>query len=139
MIGKCANYPSDKREKMTQTEIKREHDFLVRLFAPHKVNRPWLEEQAVKVEDALLGRFPDVPEPAVTANFEENGFELDLIVQARSMAEAYDKLGKVLEVVEGAAGIKLGNDGVDEIRSDYASAPDDGADHDFAGLAPTPG
>ncbi len=54
------------------------------------------------------------------------------------MAEAYDKLGKVLEVVEETAGIRLGGDGADEVRSDYASASDDDSDHDFAGLAPTP-
>jgi hypothetical protein len=122
---------------MTQTDNKRDHDFVVRLFAPHKVNEPWLENQAVKIEDALTGRFPEVPEPSVTANFEENGFELDLIIQAESLAEAYDKLGRVLEIVEETAGIQLG-DGAEEVRSDYASAPDDDSDHDFMGLEPTP-
>lgn len=122
---------------MTQMDNKREHDFVVRLFAPHKVNEPWLENQAAKIEDALTGRFAEVLEPAVTANFAENGFELDLIVQAQNMAEAYDLLGQVLAVVEEAAGIRLG-DSADEVRSDYASAPDDDGEHDFAGLTPTP-
>jgi hypothetical protein len=120
---------------MTQTENKQQ-DLVVRLFATQKVNAPWLENQAIKIEDALNGRFPDVPEPSVTANFAENGFELDLIIEADTMADAYNRLGEILKVVEETAGIELGGD--DEVRSDYASASSDDDDHDFSNLSPAP-
>lgn len=123
---------------MTQTDNKRAHDFVVRLFAHHKVNQPWLENQAIKIEEALADRFAEVPAPSVTANFEENGFELDLVIEAGNMAEAYDLLGQVLRLVEETAGIEFGRTGADEVRSDYASPRDNDSDHDFTGLAPTP-
>lgn len=115
-------------------DSKIERDFVVLLATPHKVNEPWLENQAIKIEEALLD-CPEVSGPSVTASFAENGFELDLTVEASSMAEAYDKLGRALRVVEETAGIMLGAESADEIRSGYESLelPDS---HDTAALAP---
>lgn len=115
-------------------ESKIERDFVVLLATPHKVNEPWLENQVIKIEEALIERCPEMPGPSVTANFEENGFELDLTVEASSMAEAYDKLGQALRVVEETAGIMLGAESADEIRSGYESA--ELSDHDTATLTP---
>lgn len=98
-----------------------ERDFVVLLCTQHKVNEPWLEDQAVKIEEALAERCPEIAGPSVTANFAENGFELDLTVQAHSMAEAYDRLGQALRVVEETAGIMLGAARADEVRAAYES------------------
>jgi hypothetical protein len=109
-----------------------ERDFFVLLCTPHKVNEPWLEDQAVKIENALAEQCPDVSGPSVTANFAENGFELDLTVEANSVAETYDKLGKALRVVEETAGITLNSPRADEIRSGYKSTED--ANHEASAL-----
>lgn len=110
-----------------------ERDFFVLLCTPHKVNEPWLEDQAIKIEEALTERCPDISGPSVTANFAENGFELDLTVEANSMAETYDRLGQALRVVEETAGIVLGAASADEVRAAYESV--ESPDHDTAALA----
>lgn len=110
-----------------------ERDFFVLLCTQHKVNEPWLENQAVKIEEALVDGCPNICGPSVTANFAENGFELDLTVEASSMAETYDRLGQALRVVEETAGIKLGAASADEIRSGYESV--EPSNHDTAALA----
>jgi hypothetical protein len=112
--------PVNPREMMT-ADSKFERDFFVLLCTPHKVNEPWLEDQAVKIEDALIGQCPHILGPSVTANFAENGFELDLTVEASSVAGTYDRLGQALRVVEETAGIMLGAACADEIRSGYES------------------
>lgn len=100
-----------------------EYDILVVLNSSHKINEPWLERQAIRIEEALIDQCPDVPGPSVTANFAENGFELDLTICATGMADAYDKLGKVLKLVEETAEISLGEAGATaEVRSAYRSS-----------------
>lgn len=113
-------------------ENKIERDFFVLLSTKHKVNPPWLENQAIQIEEALTERCPDISGPSVTANFDENGFELDLTVEAGSMAKTYDLLGQALRVVEETAGIKLAAS-TDEVRSAYESA--EAPNHDTATLA----
>lgn len=112
-----------------------ERDFVVLLATPQKVNEPWLENQAIKIEEALIERCPEISGPSVTANFAENGFELDLTVLVDSMAEAYDKLGQALRVVEETAGITLGAENANEIRSAYESLELPNG-HDTAALTP---
>jgi hypothetical protein len=119
---------------MMTADSKIERDFFVLLCTPHKVNEPWLEDQAVKIEEALTERCPAIAGPSVTANFAENGFELDLTIEASSMAETYDRLGQALRVVEETAGIMLGAASADEIRSGYESV--DSPNHDTAALTP---
>lgn len=109
-----------------------ERDFFVLLCTQHKVNEPWLENQAVKIEEALIEQCPDITGPSVTANFAENGFELDLTVEASSMAETYDRLGQVLRIVEETAGIMLAAASADEVRAAYESV--ESPDHDTTAL-----
>jgi hypothetical protein len=97
-----------------------EHDILVTLSTQREINAPWLEKQAIRIEEALEKGCPDILGPSVTANFEENGWELDLTIRAESMADAYDKLGQVFRIVEETAGVEY-LPGQDEVRSGYAS------------------
>lgn len=113
-----------------KAENKIEYCFVVRLYTEQKINEPWLENQAILIEEALTSRCPDIPGPSVTANFAENGFELDLIIEATGMADAYDQLGQVLKVVEETAGISLGGASAGEVRSDFVSP--ETPDHDPA-------
>lgn len=98
-----------------------EHDILVLLATPREINQPWLEKQAIAIEDALES-CSDVLGPSVTANFEENGWELDLTILAASTADAYDKLGQVFQVVEETAGIEFGDSNPGEVRASYESS-----------------
>lgn len=116
-----------------KAENKIQRDFFVLLSTKHKVNQPWLENQAIEIEEALDG-CPDICGPSVTANFDENGFELDLTVQATSMAETYERLGQALRIVEETAGIKVGAASAGEVRSAYESAEQ--PDHETAELTP---
>lgn len=116
------------------TNTATEHDILVTLSTPHEVNPPWLEKQAVVIEEALDKSCPDILGPSVTANFEENGWELDLTIRASSMADAYDKLGQVFRIVEETAGVEYVG-GQDEVRSGYESTMSPGA-HDTGELQP---
>jgi hypothetical protein len=105
------------------TATPRERNFYVLLRNETKVNAPWLEKQAIQLEERLLSECDDtISGPSVSANFAENGFELDFTVLASSLSEAYDKLGTVLSIIEDAAGITIA-DSSDEIRSDYESVP----------------
>jgi hypothetical protein len=106
------------------TEKRQERSFSVLLRSPQKVNEPWLENQAILLEAALEQECAgEILGPSVAANFVENGFELDFTVEAESLSEAYDKLGKVLSVIERVAGITLEDGDADEVRSAYVSAP----------------
>lgn len=116
---------------MTQ-EKKIERSLLVQLVNPQKVNEPWLENQAIRIEEALDERCSDVLGPSVTANFAENGFDLDLTIVAASAADVLDKLGEVYRIVEEIAGIELGGE-TDEVRSAYESTP---PNHDLSPLQP---
>lgn len=102
------------------TNTATEHDILVTLATQREINAPWLEKQAIRIEEALEKSCPDILGPSVTANFEENGWELDLTIRAQSMADAYDKLGQVFKIVEETAGVEY-LPGQDEVRSGYES------------------
>lgn len=107
------------------TNTAAEHDILVMLSNTSEINPPWLEKQAVLIEEALENSCPDVLGPSVTANFVENGWELDLTISATSMADAYDKLGQVFKIVEETAGVEYVA-GPDEVRSGYESTTSPG-------------
>lgn len=108
---------------MSTTDNKVERNVLIRLDSKYeKVNEPWLENQAICIEEALIEKCPEIPGPSVTANFEHNGWEIDLTFEAATTAETYDKIGRVFQVVEEVAGIELVGDG-DEVHSEYESNP----------------
>lgn len=114
---------------MSETTNMTEHDFLLELTMAREVNRPWLENQATKIEEALDASCADVLGPSVTANFETNGWELDLTIRATGMADAYDKLGQVFRVVEETAQIEFVNEGQDEVRTSGFTSSDPSPDH----------
>lgn len=116
------------------TNTATEHDILVTLSTQREINAPWLEKQAIRIEEALDKSCPDILGPSVTANFEENGWELDLTIRADSMADAYDKLGQVFRIVEETAGVEY-LPGQDEVRSGYASNTSHGP-HETGELQP---
>lgn len=100
-----------------------ERNFSIVIASNQKINAPWLEKQALLIEKALIEDCAnEVLGPAVAANFEENGFELDFTVEAASLSEAYDKLGRAMSVVERVARISIMSES-DEIRSDWVSTP----------------
>lgn len=110
-----------------------EHDIVALLATQREINAPWLEKQADAIEDALES-CPDVLGPSVTANFAENGWELDLTILATGTADLYDKLGRVFKIVEETAGIELGDSDPGEVRTSYDSS---GVSDDHTGyLAP---
>ena len=97
-----------------------DYNLLVTLYHEGEINEPWLENQAIAIEAAILERCPHAPGSSVTANFQQNGFELDLTIVAGSMIEFYDRLGQVMRIVEETAEIDL-NGMVDEVRSGFES------------------
>lgn len=106
---------------MTRPQQKTERNFSVVIASEQKINEPWLEKQALIIEHALIHDCSeDILGAAVAANFEENGFEVDFTVEANSLSEAYDKLGRAMSIVEKVAGISLEGE-ADEIRSDWVS------------------
>ena len=110
-----------------------EYNFMMILAHPRKVNEPWLEKQAMAMEAALLAECAGIVlGPSVSANFEENGFELDLTVEATSDAEANEKFRQAIAVVERVGGISLDREET-QVRSSYHSEGKDG-DHDAAVL-----
>lgn len=118
---------------MANAENMTEHDIVALLATQREINAPWLEKQAEAIEDALES-CPDVLGPSVTANFAENGWELDLTILATGTADVYDKLGRVFKIVEETAGIELGDSDPGEVRASYDSS---GVSDDHTGyLAP---
>jgi hypothetical protein len=108
---------------MTTTPNMTEHDILVTLSAGMELNEPWLEKQALRIEEALEERCADILGPSVTATFEENGWELDLTILASGLADAYDKLGQVFAVVEEVASIEFVGEDQGQVRaSGFASS-----------------
>lgn len=108
---------------MTDTQhTSNERNFTITLGNPHRVNHPWLEAKAIALEEALIQDCSGcILGPSVTALFDENGWELDLTVEADNAAEAYEKLGKAFDVIERVAGITITLDGPsDEIRSGWS-------------------
>lgn len=95
-----------------------ERNFYILLRHDGKVNEPWLERQALVLEESLIAE-ASILGPSVTANFAANGFELDFTVKASSEEEAFQRAGHALAVVQRAAGIQLAP--VEEIRASYTS------------------
>ncbi len=100
---------------------RQERHFSVLLRLPHRVNVAWLENQAIELEESLIERCKgEILGLSVSANFAENGFELDLTVEAASPSEAYGKLGRLYEAIEEVAPIKIGGQ-TDEVQSSWES------------------
>jgi hypothetical protein len=83
-----------------------ERNFFATLRITHPVNGPWLENQAIEIEQALVEECSDtILGPSVTANLAENAFELDLTIRADSQVEAYERVAKAIEIAEQRAGL----------------------------------
>jgi hypothetical protein len=110
-----------------------EYNLTMILSRPFATNAPWLENMALAMEEALIKECAGVVlGPSVTANFEENGWELDLTAEASNDAEADEKFRKALEVVQRVAEISLDREDK-QVRSTYHSEGED-QDHDTAVL-----
>lgn len=122
------NQPRD-----TTDQALNEYNFMIVIARPFKTNAPWLENKAIAMEGALISECAGVVlGPSVTANFAENGWELDLTVEAASDGEADEKFRRALEVVERVGEIEL-NRGERQLRSTYTSEGHD-EDHKTAEL-----
>jgi hypothetical protein len=105
----------------TTDQALNEYNFMIVIGRPFKTNAPWLENKAIAMEEALISECAGVIlGPSVTANFEENGWEVDLTVEAASDGEADGKFREALEVVERVGEIELDR-GERQLRSTYRS------------------
>ncbi len=117
----------------TTDQTLNEYNFMIVIGRPFATNAPWLENKAIAMEDALISECAGVIlGPSVTANFEENGWELDLTVEAATDGEADEKFRRALEVVERVGEIELDR-GERQLRSTYTS-DSNGDDHKTAEL-----
>jgi hypothetical protein len=98
-----------------------EFNFFLLLANPKQVNAAWLEKQAVAMEEALIIECAGVIlGPSVSVNFDENGWELDLTVEAADQAQAEQKFARAMAVVERVGEISL-NQEETEVRKTYHS------------------
>lgn len=85
-----------------------EVQFYVRLPGRARPSRAWLETTAIEVEETLIRQAAGLAlGPAVAANFQENSFELDVTVEASSLAEAYGKLSRIMVIVDETMDVRL--------------------------------
>lgn len=112
-----------------------ERNFFATLRITHRVNGPWLEAKAIEIEQLLIERFHGtILGPSVTANLDENAFELDLTIEAKTNAEAYEKANEAIELAEEHAGlVPAPEPPADEIRRAYDQSDPEG--HDSVALA----
>jgi hypothetical protein len=83
-----------------------ERNFFATLRITHPVNGPWLERQAIEIEEALIEKCSgSILGPSVTANLADNAFELDLTVKAKTQVEAYERVAEAIEIAEKHAGL----------------------------------
>lgn len=126
-------------EGMTVTDTAtNEHNYFVELANNAEINAPWLENKSMEIEQALIERMGDtLPGPSVTANFEINGFELDLTVVAPSRLERDRVFSEAMSIVEAVGGICVGNEADDttEIRSGYQGSLGDSQNHGVGAYA----
>lgn len=128
-MSNTGQHGSSKAPTSTPTE----YNFTMILSRPHATNAPWLEKKALAMEEALIEECAGVIlGPSVTANFEENGWELDFTVEALGDAEADEKFRQALEVVQRVGEISLDRE-EREVRSTYHSEGRD-EDHQVAAL-----
>ena len=98
---------SDARDHVSTPEPT-EFNFFILLSSPQEINDAWLEKKAFAMEEALIADCAGVIlGPAVAANFDENGWEIDLTVEAMSRPEAEEKFAQAMEVVERVGEIRL--------------------------------
>jgi hypothetical protein len=107
---------------MNQTEQPlNEYNFMIVIGRPFKTNAPWLENRALVMEDALIHECAgEILGPSVTANFDENGWEVDLTIEAPDDGTADERFRKALEVIERVGEIELDR-GERQVRSTYRS------------------
>lgn len=99
-----------------------EHDVFIELSNPQKLNEPWLEARSIAVEEALIERMSDrLLGHSVTANFDINGFEIDLTIPAVDATKQREVVAEVVAIVEEVAEIQIGGSSNQEtqIRSGF--------------------
>lgn len=111
------NQPLDKTESKPTMEF----NFFVLLANPQRVNHAWLEKQAMVIEDALVKECAGtVLGPSVGVNFDQNGWEIDLTVEAETQSDAEQKYNLAMGVVERVGEISLDQEET-EVRKTYHS------------------
>jgi hypothetical protein len=111
------NQHIDKTEAKATTEF----NFFVLLANPKRVNHAWLEKQAMAIEEALVGECADlILGPSVSVNFEQNGWEIDLTVEAQTQLDAEQRYNAAMAVVERVGEISLDQEAT-EVRKTYHS------------------
>lgn len=111
------NQRFDKTESKPTTEF----NFFVLLTNAQRVNHAWLEKQAMLIEDALVKECASIVlGPSVSVNFDQNGWEIDLTIEAASQSEAEQKYNLAMGFVERVGEISLDQEET-EVRKTYHS------------------
>ncbi|MGH2940853.1 MAG: hypothetical protein ACRDPE_22350 [Solirubrobacterales bacterium] len=111
------NQPLDKTEPKPTTEF----NFFVLLANPQRVNHAWLEKQAMAIEEALVKECATIVlGPSVSVNFDQNGWEIDLTIEAETQSDAEQKYNLAMSVVERVGEISLDQEET-EVRKTYHS------------------
>lgn len=85
-----------------------EHNFFIELCFGRPINKEWLEETALKIEQAIIDQLAGrVLGPSVTANWHDNKFELDVTISAETTGETHSNLGDLMGLVEGVTGFRF--------------------------------
>lgn len=96
----------------------------VTILSPRPLDRTWLENEAMRLESTLVAHAQGLAlGPSVAANFDRNGLELDVTVEAGSLSDAYSKLSRILGVVEEAADFELMPEGPRGVTATASSRP----------------
>jgi hypothetical protein len=83
-------------------------NFTLTLRGARPVNAEWLEEQAIRMEEALVLRGSGLACGfSVTANFDEHGFEVDYTVEAESLSDAYERMSQIVRIIEDVIGFSV--------------------------------
>jgi hypothetical protein len=98
-----------------------EFNFFVLLANPQRVNHAWLEKQGMAIEEALIRDCAGIVlGPSVSVNFDQNGWEIDLTIEAPTQLEAEQKYNLAMGVVERVGEISLDQEAT-EVRKTYHS------------------
>lgn len=100
--------------------VRTERNCFIELGFGREINRPWLENKAIEIEEYLDANMSDrVLGPSVTANFSNNSFDLHVTLNTVGAQDAQGIIGEILAVVERVADVTVGEDDREmEIRSD---------------------
>lgn len=106
---------------MTAFPTPREQSLLVTLTSSATVNAPWLERQALALEQALIEQ-RGVLGPSVSVNYELNGFEIDVTVEIERDSELDDWGERILAVAERSIGIERVSEPTHAISSEFSAS-----------------